>query len=807
MAGMWTIMVRVILRNRLLILILIALTTAFMVYNAQKVKLSYTFSKMLPQSDTAYIVYEKFKEQFGEDGSVMFIAIQDPDIYNLEKFNDWYDLADHIKDINGVEGVVSVARVFNLVKNDTASLLNFLPVVNQKPETQEEMDSIKKVILSLPFYENFLYNPETGVTQLMVTLDKNMLNTKERVGLINDIKGNADAFGEKHSLEIHYSGLPYIRTVTAKTLEDELKFFIYLAAIIASVILFIFFRSLRAVLIPMLIMGMTVFWVLGSMALFGFKISMLTGILPPLVIVIVVENCIFLLNKYQTEYKIHRNKIKAISRVIQRIGNANLLTNATTAAGFAAFTITGNRLLTEFGIIASVNILVAYILTLLIIPIIYSYLPPPKDKHIQYLSKSFVNSLVNKIVFIVQTKRKLIYPVSGAIIFIGVLGVIRLETTGNIVDDISKSHKLYKDLMFLEKNFKGVMPLEISIDTKKENGLFENNARALYKMKRLQRVVTRDSLFSQYFSRPLSIIDGISFIYQAHKGGDPKYYILPPPTQLNELKEYTNNASTNNTFRSFIDSTGRITRMSIQMANIGTKEIEMITDSIRPLINKIFPPEDYDVSMTGTSVVFLKGSKFLVNNLLSSLLLALVVISILMALLFTSFRMIVISIIPNLIPLLMTAGLMGYTGIPIKPSTILIFSIALGISVDNAIHFLSRYRIYLRYNNWNIKESVLGALKETGFSMIYSSIVLFFGFSIFILSSFGGTEALGYLVTFTLVVALLSNLFILPSLLLTLDKYITTKTFKDPFLEIFDEEEDVDLDELEIEQIDTRGSA
>ncbi|MFC2107442.1 RND family transporter, partial [Bacteroidota bacterium] len=499
----------------------------------------------------------------------------------------------------------------------------------------------------------------------------------------------------------------------------------------------------------------------------------------------------------------------ALSRVIQRIGNANLLTNATTAAGFAAFTITGNRLLTEFGIIASVNILVAYVLTLLIIPIIYSYLPPPKDKHTKHLTKSFVSKLVNWIVYVVQTKRKLIYPIAGVIILVGIMGMVRLETTGNIVDDISKSHKLYKDLMFLEKNFKGVMPLEISIDTKKENGIFENNARALYKMKRLQRVVTRDSMFSKYFSRPLSIIDGISFIYQAHKGGDPKYFILPPPSQLNELKPYTNNANAqaNSTFHSFIDSTNRVTRMSIQMANIGTKEIKMITDSIRPVIDKIFPPEDYDVSMTGTSVVFLKGSKFLVNNLLSSLLLALVVISILMALLFTSFRMIVISIIPNLIPLLMTAGLMGYTSIPIKPSTILIFSIALGISVDNAIHFLSRYRLYLRYNDWNIKESVLAALKETGFSMIYSSIVLFFGFSIFILSSFGGTEALGYLVTFTLVIALLSNLFILPSLLLTLDKHITTKTFKDPFLEIFDEEDDEDLEELEIEDIDTRGSA
>ena len=346
--------------------------------------------------------------------------------------------------------------------------------------------------------------------------------------------------------------------------------------------------------------------------------------------------------------------------------------------------------------------------------------------------------------------------------------------------------------------------MEISIDTKEENGLFKDNAEALYKIKRFQRLFKRDSIFSKYFSRPLSLVDGISFIYQAHRGGNPKYYIMPPPTKLNELKRYTSDSQNNKTFHSFIDSLNQITRLSIQMANIGTREIEMITENLRPEIDKIFPPSDYNVHMTGTSVVYLKGTNYLVKNLVSSLILALVIISILMALLFTSFRMILISLVPNLIPLLLTAGMMGFTGISIKPSTILIFSIALGISVDNAIHYLSRYRLQLMYNDWNIRASVLAALRETGFSMIYSSVVLFFGFSIFILSSFGGTEALGYLICFTLIVALLSNLLILPSLLLTLDKYITTKAFKEPLLEIFDEEEDIDLDELEI---DTRGSA
>lgn len=801
---MWTFIVRIILRNRLVNLVIIFLLTGFMLYNAMQVKLSYQLAKMLPSTDSTYIAYENFKKQFGEDGSVMFIGIQDTNLYAKDKFGDWYDMTEDIKGISGVQEVLSVARIYNLRRNDSLNRLDFQPLIRQRPQSQEEVDSLKQLIFSLPFYKNLLYNPDSDVTLIMVTLDKKILNSKKRVSLLQEVKDRVDEFGEQYNLKIHYSGLPYIRTVTAKTLEDELVFFIYLAAIIASIILLLFFKSFRAVFFPILIMGITVIWVLGTISLLGYKITVLTGILPPLIIVIVVENCIFLLNKYHTEYRIHRNKIKALSRVVQRIGNANLLTNATTAAGFAAFTITGNKILTEFGVVASINILVAYLLTLILIPVVFSYLPPPKERHLGHLERKTVKGIIAKVVHIVLNYRNTIYVIAAMIIGIGIWGMTRLETTGNIVDDISKKHILYKDLMFMEKHFKGVMPLEISIDTKEENGLFKNNARALYKLKRLQRLFIKDSLYSRYFSRPLSIVDGISFIYQAHRGGNPRYFIVPPPSQLRELKQYTRNMSSDNTFKSFIDSANRITRMSIQMANVSTGEIEMLTDSLRPEIDKIFPPDDYTVELTGTSVVYLKGSKYLMKNLVSSLLLALTVISVLMALLFTSFRMIVISLVPNIIPLIMTAAMMGFVGISIKPSTILIFSIALGISVDNAIHFLSRYRLQLRFNNWNIKNSVLEALRETGYSMIYSSVVLFFGFSIFILSSFGGTEALGYLISFTLVIALLSNLFILPSLLLTLDKHITTKAFKEPLLEIFDEEEDIDLDELEI---DTRGSA
>jgi predicted RND superfamily exporter protein len=772
-------------------------------YYATKVSMSYQLVQMLPSSDSTNIAYQDFRKMFGEDGSVLFIAIQDTNIYQLREFQAWYDLTEEINKIPGVQGVVSFSRLYYLSKNDSTKKFDFLPVFQGKPQTQRELDSLVKKVYSMPFYDRLLFNKQTDVILMAITLDKEVLNTKARVGLIFDITSAGGRFADNHNLKIHYSGLPYIRTITARKIEKELLMFVLLALVVASIILLIFFRNWRIVLATMTIVVINVVWVLGLVSLFGYKITILTGILPPLLIVIVVENCIFLLNKYHAEIVKHGNKIKALTRVVMLIGNANLLTNITTAAGFAAFIVTGNKILVEFGLVASISILMAYFLTLFLIPIFFSFLPPPETKHTSHLDKGVVSRIVEKIICIVQNYRTVIYVISIVMVLIGFYGISLLKTTGNIVDDIPHRDPLYKDLMFLEKHFNGVMPLEISVNTKKPRGVLKLST--IKKLDKLQDVLAG----YPELSKPMSVVEVVKFAKQAFYGGNEAMYSLPNSQEKNFIMRYVPGMKSNERtiLNSFVDTSLQITRISVQMANIGTNDIKRIKDELRPKIDEIFPPDKFDVVITGTSVVFLEGTKYLIKNLVTSLILALIVISILMALLFTSARMIVISMTPNLLPQILTAAMMGFLAISVKPSTILIFSIALGISVDNAIHFLSRYRLQLRLNDWNIKISVINALRETGFSMVYSSVVLFFGFSIFTLSTFGGTEAMGYLIAFTLLIALLSNLFLLPSLLLTLDKRITTKKFSEPLLEIFDEEIDIELDELKIEELDTRGSA
>ena len=758
-----------------------------MAYKATDVQISYKMAQMLPKSDSTSILYEEFKNTFGNDGNIMFVGIQHPHLDSLELYNDWHDLTYDILETEGVDQVLSLGRIYHLVKNDSLKKFDFRPVSENKATSQQQLDSIKHIIYNQPLFEGMLFNRENNSTIMMITLDKHLLNDVSRVGLIAQIQQKADRFGEKYNTTVHYSGLPYIRTITSDKIKNELNFFIILAMLIASLALFLFFRSFKAVLFPMLVVIISVTWVMGTIVLLGYKITILTGILPPLLIIIGVENAIFLLNKYHHEFRAHGNKIKSLSRMVQRVGNATFLTNLTTAVGFAAFIATGNRVLVEFGIIAAINILAVFLLSIFLIPIFFSYLAPPEYKHLKHLDNKATKVIIDRIVWMVLRHRTTVYIITGAIALLGIGGVMQLKTTGRLVDDISEDDKLYKYMIFMQEQVKGILPFEIAIDTKKPRGVM--NLATLQKIDRLQ-----DTLATYpEFSRPLSVAEVAKASKQAFYGGNADYYSLPNKREKNFILSYIPGLSAkgdeNTILNSFVDSTLQKTRISVQMANIGTSRIQAIKEDLQPKIAAIFSPQHYEVKLTGTTVVYLKGTDYMVHNLIQSLLLALGAIALLMALLFTSWKMVGVSLVPNLLPQLLTAALMGYLAISIKPSTILIFSIALGISVDNAIHFLSRYRMELKHHGWNIRIAVINALRETSYSMVYSSIVLFFGFAIFTLSSFGGTEALGYLVSFTLLIAVLSNLFVLPSLILTLDKWITTRAFKKPMLEILENEE------------------
>ena len=747
----------------------------FMGYKAQQVKLSYSIAQLVPTDHQISIDYNNFLKKYGEQ-NVFVIAIEDSQLTSSPKhINGFIEFTQEIEIIGGVNNLISFTNLPILTKDldsNKFTLTSWIPdSVSSQKQLQECVDLFNKQL----FYNGLLNTKSNQTTTVLISLDEKIIKSADRVNLIFTIKNLVDVYCSDYNATAYYSGLPYIRTVDSLKVKKEILFFIFLTILITALILYIFFRSFKATISSMIVVIGGVISSFGTIALFGYEISPLIALVPPVLIVIGIPNCIFLINKFHNEFKNNNSKQRALQIMIQRIGNITLLTNVTTASGFAAFTLTNSRTLQEFGAIASINIIIIFLFSLFIIPIFFSYSSPPRKRDIQHLENKWIKSMVSFLVFLVKEKRSLIYYVSIIVVLFALVGLRNVKTTGNFTDDLPKEQQLYKDLKFLEDNFGGVMPLEILVNTKKKNGLFRSSN--MNKMNELSQVL------SEYpeFSTSSSYVDAIKYTRQAFYNGDSSYYSLPNPQEQRLISSYLGNSSSEQGLVNLLmDSLKQEARFSLRMADISTEKMDILLNDLFTKINKIFDEDKYDTVITGIGIVFLNGTKFLFQNLILSLLIVIVIISLFMAWMFNSFRMVVVSIIPNIIPLIITGAIMGYFGIPLKPSTILVFSIAFGISVDDTIHFLAKYRQELLLNNWDIRSSVFSALEETGVSMFYTSIVLFFGFLVFILSDFGGTVALGWLVSITLMIAMLSNLLLLPALLLSLEKVINYEAFKDP---------------------------
>jgi predicted RND superfamily exporter protein len=791
---MWKFLSNIILKNRIVIIIMITALTVFMAQKGREAKLSYSMAKLLPNDHQVSVDYNDFLNKYGSQ-NVLVIAVEDSLITTLSHLKKWDKVSESIKNINGIEQIISFSNLPILQKDADEKKFTVKKWFSEDIQTEEEFQKALAIYQSQPFFKGLINSEENKVTTLLITLDEEMIRSSKREILIFSIKALVDNYSTDFGVKAHYSGLPYIRTVDSVKVKNEISMFILFTLLITALILFLFFRSFKATISSIIVVIIGVIFSFGSIALMGYEISILMALVPPVLIVIGIPNCIFLINKFHSEFRLSKNKEDALSKMIQKIGNITLLTNVTTASGFAAFILTNSETLQEFGVIASLNILFIFLLSLFIIPIYFSFSSAPKKRHTQHLDKKWINNLVQYLAYLVKYKRKHIYVITVVLIVVGFFGIIQLKTTGNITEDLPKEQALYQDLKFLESNFGGVLPLEVLVNTKKKNGLLKS-----YNLRKIEKLSNVLETYPE-FSKPSSYIDAVKYSKQAFYNGDSTYYSLPNSQEQRVISSYLKNSSEGLGFGNLLmDSLKQEARISLRVADISTSKMDSIFDSLLPKINEIFDPEKYDVTITGTSIVFLNGTKFLIKNLVLSLLLVIVLISIFMAWMFNSFRMVVVSIIPNLIPLLLTGAIMGYFGIALKPSTILVFSIAFGISVDDTIHFLAKYRQELLMNNWNIRKSVFSALNETGVSMFYTSVVLFFGFFIFVASDFGGTIALGLLVSITLMLAMLSNLLLLPALLLSLEKIINYEAFQEPLLDTFDEEEDIELDELKVKR-------
>lgn len=797
---MWRVLARLILRYRVFMLLSVAVITAFFSFKAKDIEITYQFAKLLPDSDQASIDYEYYKSKFGQDGAALLIGSDITPLKKLKAFNAWCDLSDKLKALKGIEGVASVGRLKELVLNDSIGRFELKDVVSKRPSSQEELDALWQKIETLKIYDGILYSLKNNATITVVTFGKKELNTKNRLALTDSIKKFGDAFAAENNVEVHYSGMPYIRTNVARKIQNEMTFFMGLALLVTGVVLFVFFRNFSPVIFSLIVVCCGVAFSIGLMVLLGFKLTVLSGLIPPLIIVIGVPNCVLLLNKYHTEFSRTGNKLKALHTSIERTSVSLFFANFTTSIGFAVFCAIKNQILYEFGLVASLSVVATYLFSLMVVPSIFSYLPSPKGKHIKHIEGKLLRGILSWVDRVTINKRHWVYTITIILALLGTYGFSKIVAVGYVVDDLPKKDPVLTDMHYFEERFGGVLPFEVVIDTKRERGVFINNARAIYRIEKVRKIL------AQYpeFSRPISVAEGVKFFYQAFKNGDPKYYRLPSVTELRKVADIALQDSSSNgkQLLSFIDSSRKVTHITAYVKDIGSSRINQLVKDLKPRIDSAFnfdyeahkwmqENERYDIRLTGNCVMFLKGNEFLVSNLVDSVGLAVILIAALMLTLFTSPRMILISIVPSLVALLVTAGIMGICHVPLKPSTILVFSIAFGISSDGTLYFLTKYRHEIKRNKLSMSQAVSLTIHETGVSMVYTALILTFGFAMFGFSNFGGTASLGILLSLTLLVAYASNLILLPCFLLTLEKSILKKEILNvPIIDIDEDEED-----------------
>ena len=780
---MWESVARFIIRFRWLLLLILIASTALMAYHAAGVQLSYEFTRAIPEDNPKYQAYQSFRKQFGEDGNLLVVGIQTQELFSAKLFNDYAGLIKKIKAVSGVEDVLSIPEATNLLRSPTEEKLLAVPVFPEGPLPQAVLDSSRKVFFNLPFYRGLLYNANTFTWLAAIRINKDVMNSKVRNRVVKDILDVCDEFGKRNSLDMHYSGLPLIRTNMATKIAAEMQWFLLGSFILSAVILLLFFRSLSATALSLIVVLIGVVWSLGTIEWLGYRITILNGLIPPLIVVIGIPNCIYFLNKYHTAYNFVNSqpdftgnkKLASLKEMISRMGVVTLFCNITAAIGFAVFGLTKSAVLKEFGVVAGISIIALFFISIIFIPAMLSLLPTPKQRHTRYLENRWMLAVLDRLERWSLHHRRLIYVLTAVIMLAAVAGMFRLRSEGHIVDDLPKTDRIYTDLKFFEKHFTGVMPLEIIVDTKRKYGLRINPLQTFAKIDSLSKyIASRPEM-----ARPLSIVEGLKFARQAYYNGDSATYGLPNALDISFLQQYLNmrgdaQGGRQNNFtrivRSFMDSNSRKTRISVNMADVGSKRLPEIIEDISKKSDQLFDTARYHVEFTGTSITFLEGSAFIINGLKESLLWAFGLIALCMLYLFKSLKILVCSLVPNIIPLVITAGVMGWTGVDIKPSTVLIFSVALGIALDVTIRFLVNYKQELSMGKKSTAETVIDTIHKTGISIIYTSLVLIAGFVIFCFSSFGGTQALGWLTSLTLVLATLTNLVLLPVMLLSFKK-------------------------------------
>ncbi len=734
---------------------IVAALTLFLGYWFTRVSTDHTAGQFASADTKEARDFQRAGRLFGQSQTVLYIMFEGIDPLEPGFLDELAGFTQRVQQYEGVKQVLSLANMPYLARQGNGLVPRRLLEPDVSP------DELRRRVLAQPFLQGLLLSRDGKTTVMMVTFDETFNDTPARVKVVRRIADEA----EKLPGNAAFTGFPYLRTQYAERVTRESPLFTLLAMLVSMAFLFLTFRSWRAVVLPTVIVVLGIVWAFGLVSLFGHKLNIVTAVLPALIVVIGIATAIHLMTKYYDLYAAFGDRRKAVTEALQIVGMATFLTAFTTAIGFAVLVFSGSRLLIVFGAFAAVAIMLVYVLCVTLIPLMFLHSRPPSRQVTSLVTHDWFADRFGRLGSFIREHATAIVLVSAVFLVSGAIGATRIPTDIYVFSDFYEDDPLRQDLALYEQYYGGVLPLEVVVESKRP-GLFRTPVN-LRRLERLQAGL--DTLPS--VGRTFSVVQLVKLANQAYLGGHPATYRLPSTYELPFLQSALKGLISGNSrsgmlsnLPKIVDSTFTTTRIYMGISDIGTTRMNQLADTVRARAAAVFPAEQFDVIVTGTAVMSNRSGESLVRNLIWSLAAALVMISAIMALLFRTARLTFISLVPNVLPLVLVGGAMGFGGITLKPSTALIFSLAFGIAVDNTIHFLSKYRL-LRNRGANKNDAIHATLKETGKAMFFASLILVAGFLVFTLSSFGGTVNMGALTSLTLGTALLSNLVLLPALL------------------------------------------
>ncbi len=716
------------------------------------VRFDYNLENFLPAEDPTIQEYKAFTEAYEPDDAFIVVGFEAEDVFAFETLRDIRAMTAALEAIDGVEDVASVTSAENL--RGTFDGIEIAPLVGNIVDHPDSLRAIEAAVQGDSLATGYVVNREGTATALFIRIRPDLNHYDTRGAIIDEAQAALAPFAADYTFR--WSGYPYLRNAYVTMLQFEVVRSVGLASLVIVLVLIWMFRNVRGVVIPLVVVWLGLLWTIAAMMLLGNPIDVLTSTLAAIILVVAVADSLHLLAKYY-DGLLTLDKRAAIRQMVVRLGAATLLTSVTTAIGFGTLATSQVVPMKRFGAFTALGVMLTFVISVALVATVLLWTKPPTEKQIKRLSLGGFTRGLRWVDGFAERHAKGIVVATLMICGVGALGASQLRVNSYINDDLGPRTQVYQDIRFFEDHIVSPFRFE-TVLTASEPDAFKDPAL-------LQTVAAvEDYLLAEpAVKRIVSPTDLLKQLNRAMRGDSAEAYRLPESADLAAQYFFLLELTDEDALRRFVDFDYGEVRISAMMNDVGSAEIKAFRERFDAFLAETLPP-DVEATQTGTIVLAAGLSDYLVQSLLLSIGLAFVFISLLMGFLFRDVKLVIISLIPNVVPLLLIAGLMGFVGIEIKPATAVIFSIAFGIAIDDTIHMLARLRQEMQAGV-PFRAALTATILGTGKAVLLTSLILFGGFIVLTTSVFQSTTYMGLLVSTTVALALIADLFLLPALL------------------------------------------